>query len=76
MEICKAPTSRLKALNKHNTHIIVHRDRECYPQVKKQLRNVHTKGSNRAMYKMHSHTLSLPLSLSLSILIGVKDNAV
>ena len=50
MEICKAPTSRLKTLNKHSTHIIVHRDRECYPKVKKQLHNVHTNGSNRAMY--------------------------
>ena len=29
MEICKAPTLRLKALNKH-THN-VHRDGKCYP---------------------------------------------
>ena len=34
MEICKAPTPRLKALNKHNTHN-VHRDGKCYPQFNK-----------------------------------------
>ena len=34
MEICKAPTPRLKALNKHNTRT-VHRDGKCYPQFNK-----------------------------------------
>ena len=29
-DICKVPTPRLKALNKHNTHN-VHQDGECYP---------------------------------------------
>ena len=33
MEVCKAPTPRLKALNKHNTHN-VHGDRGCYPHLR------------------------------------------
>ena len=36
MEMCKAPTPRLKALNKHNIHN-VHRDGESYPQFNKKL---------------------------------------
>ena len=39
MEICKAPTLRLKALNKHTvTHIIsVHRDGKRYQQFNEKL---------------------------------------
>ena len=34
-EICKAPTPRFKALNKHNNIINVHRDGECYRNLTK-----------------------------------------
>ena len=35
--ICKAPTLRLKELNKHNIIHSVHRDGNCYRQFNKKL---------------------------------------
>ena len=56
MEICKAPTLQLKALNTHN----VHRDEKCYQQFNKKLIVIHdagiNKGSSITMCKMHTHT--------------------
>ena len=57
MEICKAPTLRLKVLNKHNTHN-VHRDGKCYQQFNKKLTHdvdIKTR-SIITMWKMHTHT--------------------
>ena len=52
MEICKAPTLRLKVVNKHNTHN-VQRDGKCYQQF---THNVDIKkGSSITVCKMHSH---------------------
>ena len=36
MQICQAPTLRLKALNNHNDTHIVHRHGKCYQQYNKQ----------------------------------------
>ena len=36
MQICQAPTLRLKALNKHNNTHNVHRHGKCYHQFNKQ----------------------------------------
>ena len=41
MKICKAPTQRLNALNKHSTHN-VHRDGECYSQFNKSQHIMYT----------------------------------
>ena len=52
MEICKAPTLRLKAVNKHNTHNVLW-DGKCYQQF---THNVDIKkGSSITVCKMHSH---------------------
>ena len=41
MEICQAPTLRLRALNKHNTHN-VHQDGKCYEQFNESLHIMYT----------------------------------
>ena len=62
MEICKAPTLRLKALNRYSiTHImIIYIDMEnvitiSTKKLKKLTHNV-DKGSSVTMQKMHTHT--------------------
>ena len=45
MEICKAPTLRLKALNRHNI-TLVHRDGKWYQQFNKKLTRNVDKGSS------------------------------
>ena len=62
MEICKAPTLRLKALNKH-THIMYIK-MENVINKKKDI----DKRSSITMQKMHTRTHTLYR------LIGVKDN--
>ena len=62
-EICKAPTLRLKALNKH-THIMY--IEKCYQKRRKEISTRVFK--HYARYTLtHTHTLYR--------LIGVKDNA-
>ena len=51
METCKAPTLRLKVLNKH-THIMYVRMEEVYQKKKKGI----NKGSGITMQKMHTDT--------------------
>ena len=62
MEICKAPTLRLKALNKH-THIM-------YIEMENVIKNKQhiDKVSHVTMQNTHTHTLYR--------LIGVKDNVI
>ena len=52
MEICKAPTLQLKALNKH-THIMYI-----------EMENVIDKGSSTTMQKMHTHTHTVQIDRS------------
>ena len=55
MAICKAPTLRLKVLNKHyiyDTHD-VHRDRKCYQQFNKKM--THNADINKGS-SLHAHT--------------------
>ena len=66
MEICKAPTLRLKALNKH-THIM-YIEMENVIQKKKGKKR-HRQGFLNTMLEMHKHKTH-----TLSRLIGVKDN--
>ena len=75
MEICQAPTLRLKALNKHSiTHIM-------YIEMKSFLKtHTHTqhnvdisKGSSITMQKMRAHTQRETCACTLYRLIGVKE---
>ena len=54
MEICKAPTPRLKALNKHNTHNVIETENVINNLTKLTLNVDINKGSSIAMYKMHT----------------------
>ena len=51
MEICKAPTLQLKALDKHNTHN-VYRDGKRYIKKEEDIDTV----SCRTMQNLHTHT--------------------
>ena len=61
MEICKAPTLRLKALNKHSITHIMYIEMGMLSAIKMYIRkrkltdNV-DKGSSVTMQKMHTHT--------------------
>ena len=70
MQICKAPTWQLKALNKHNIYN-VHQDGECYQQFHKRLtHNVDINKDSSAFTHTQTHTdTHTPYRL-----IGVKDN--
>ena len=62
MEIRKAPTLRLKVLNKHSVAYNVHRDgnvvsiKNVYKKKRKKLIHNVDKGSSVTMQKMHTHT--------------------
>ena len=73
MVICKAPTLRLKALNKHGIIHIMYIEMDMLSAIKMYIRKKKEKlthnvdeGSSVAMQKMHTHTLYR--------LIGVIDN--
>ena len=72
MEICKAPTLRLKALNMHSITHIMYIKMEMLSAIKEIQKNteelIHNvdKGSSVTMQKMHTHTHTLYR------LIGVK----
>ena len=74
MEICKAPTLLLKALNKH-THIM-YIEMENVIQKKKEV--YIDKCSSIIMQKMHTrtHTRTHTHTYTLYRLMGVKDNVV
>ena len=54
MEICKAPTLRLKALNKH-THIMYIEMENVIPKKERKKEEDIDKGSSITMQKMHTH---------------------
>ena len=62
MEIRKAPTLRLKVLNKHSVAYNVHRDghvvsiKNVYKKKRKKLIHNVDKGSSVTMQKMHTYT--------------------
>ena len=74
MEICKAPTLRLKALNKH-IHIMYIEMENVIPKNKYVYID---KCSSIIMQKMHTctHARTHTHTHTLYRLIGVKDNAV
>ena len=60
MQLCQAPTLRLKALNKYNNTHNVHRHGTCYQQFNKQTEKLTdnvdiNKGSSITMQKTHRH---------------------
>ena len=85
MDICKAPTLQLKALNKHSiTHIIMYIEMKMLSTIKmyiiyynkkkeKKLPHNVDKGTSITMQKMHTHTHTH--THTLYRLIGVMDNA-
>ena len=84
MEICKAPTLRLKALNKH-THIMyiemenVIKKKKCiYRQVFKHnyAKDGHAHAHTHARAHARTHTHTHTHTHTLYRLIGVKDNVV
>ena len=84
MEICKAPTLRLKALNKH-THIM-YIEMENVTKKEEEKRGYIDKCSSIIMQKMHTHTHiytrtharthTRTHTHTLYRLMGVKDNVV
>ena len=70
MEICKAPTVRLKVLNKH-THIMYIEMKNVTPKNKYVYID---KCSSIIMQKMHAHACTH--THTLYRLMGVKDNVV
>ena len=78
MEICKAPTLRLKALNKHSiTHImyIEMENVENNVEINTHARtHARTRARARAHTHTHTHTPTHTHTGTLYRLIGVKDN--
>ena len=68
MEICKPPTLRLKALNKH-THIM-------YIEMKNVIKNIYILTSVQHNYAKNAHILTHARTHALYRLMGVKDNVV
>ena len=61
MQICQAPTLRLKALNKHNNTHNIHRHGKCYQRFNKQTEKLTdnvdiNKSSSITMRNTHTHT--------------------
>ena len=83
MEICKVPTLRLKALNKHRIIHMMYVKMEMLPAIKmyhirkkKKLTHNHNvdKRSSVTMQKMRAHTHPPTHSLTVYRLIRVMDN--
>ena len=55
MEICKAPTLRLKVLNKHTHIMYIEMENGIKKKRKKKEKGI-DKGSSITMQKMHTHT--------------------
>ena len=76
MEICKAPTLRLKAPNKH-THIMYIKMENVNPFFFSHKKHVYIdNGASIIMQKMHTHTHTHAHTHTLYRLRGVKDNVV